>query len=166
MNKPTTWLNRPRVALLIESSRAYGRGTLSGVAKYIREHGHWSVFLQEHSLCDDVPAWLENWGGDGIITRMENQAMANVLRRLRVPTVYLREVPPNLKFSSVLTDNAAVSRFAFEHHRESRGTGTLCGRGAQLLLLFCGLERSPQKRGSERRERRERRGRGTSCAMG
>jgi LacI family transcriptional regulator len=118
MNKPTTWLNRPRVALLIESSRAYGRGTLSGVAKYIREHGHWSVFLQEHSLCDDVPAWLENWGGDGIITRMENQAMANVLRRLRVPTVYLREVPPNLKFSSVLTDNAAVSRFAFEHLRE------------------------------------------------
>jgi LacI family transcriptional regulator len=118
MNKPATWLNRPRVALLIESSRAYGRGTLSGVAKYIREHGHWSVFLQEHSLCDDVPSWLEHWGGEGIITRMENQAMANVLRHLCVPTVYLREVPPNLEFSSVLTDNAAVSRFAFDHLRE------------------------------------------------
>ena len=118
MNKPSTRFNRPRVVLLIESSRAYGRGTLSGVAKYIREHGHWSVFLQEHSMCDDVPAWLENWQGEGIITRMETPAMAGVLRRLRVPTVYLREVPPNLKFSSVLTDNAAISRFAFEHLRE------------------------------------------------
>jgi len=104
--------------LLIESSRAYGRGTLSGVAKYIREHAHWSVFLQEHSMCDDVPAWLENWEGEGILTRMENRAMAGVLRRLRVPAVYLREVPPNLKFSSVLTDNAAISRFAFEHLQE------------------------------------------------
>src|SRR5439155_25051537 len=102
-----------RVALLIESSRAYGRGTLSGVAKYIREHGHWSVFLQEQSLCDDVPAWLENWHGDGIITRMENRAMARVLRRLRVPTGYVREVPPNQKFCSVLADKAAGSRFAF-----------------------------------------------------
>src|SRR5207302_5959042 len=83
---------RPRVALLIESSRAYGRGTLSGVAKYIREHGQWSIFLQEHSMCDDVPAWLENWQGDGIITRMENQAMARVRRRLRVPTGYLRDL--------------------------------------------------------------------------
>src|SRR6476661_8612270 len=98
MNRPATRHNRPRVALLIESSRAYGRGTLSGVAKYIREHGHWSVFLQEHSMCDDVPAWLENWEGEGIITRMENQTMATVLRRLRVPTVYLREVPSNLKY--------------------------------------------------------------------
>ena len=69
-------------------------------------------------MCDDVPAWLENWEGEGIITRMENPAMAGVLRRLRVPTVYLREVPPSLKFSSVLTDNAAISRFAFEHLRE------------------------------------------------
>lgn len=69
-------------------------------------------------MCDDVPAWLENWEGEGIITRMENRAMAGVLRRLRVPTVYLREVPLNLKFSSVLTDNAAISRFAFEHLQE------------------------------------------------
>ena len=69
-------------------------------------------------MCDDVPAWLENWEGEGIITRMENPTMASVLRRLRVPTVYLREVPPNLKFSSVLTDNAAISRFAFEHLQE------------------------------------------------
>src|SRR5580698_7577769 len=37
---------RPRVALLIESSRAYGRGTLMGVAKYVRQHGAWSIFFQ------------------------------------------------------------------------------------------------------------------------
>jgi AraC-like DNA-binding protein len=36
---------RLRVALLIESSRAFGRGLLFGVAQYVREHGPWSIFL-------------------------------------------------------------------------------------------------------------------------
>jgi LacI family transcriptional regulator, galactose operon repressor len=118
MKTPVFSAKRPRVALLVESSRAYGRGTLSGVAKYVREHGHWSVLLQEHRFCDDLPAWLENWKGDGIITRVENRNMANVIRRLGVPAVYLREVPAALKIPSVLTDNAAVSRMAFEHLQE------------------------------------------------
>jgi len=39
-----------RIAVLIESSRAYGRGLLRGVARYNREHGHWSVYLQPHGL--------------------------------------------------------------------------------------------------------------------
>src|SRR5258706_14375146 len=33
--------SRPRVALLIESSRAYGRGLLVGIARYVREQGPW-----------------------------------------------------------------------------------------------------------------------------
>ena len=49
---------QPRVALLIESSWAYGRGILGGVAEYIRQHGHWVVFLQEQSLCDEPPPYL------------------------------------------------------------------------------------------------------------
>ena len=32
-----------RVAVLIESSRAYGRGLLLGVAKYVHERSHWQV---------------------------------------------------------------------------------------------------------------------------
>ena len=44
--------------------------------------------------------------------------MAGVVQRLRVPTVYLRNVPPELKVPSVLTDNAAASRIAFEHLRD------------------------------------------------
>ena len=72
--------SRLRVALLVESSRAYGRSTLSGVAKYIRANTEWSISLQEQSLCDDLPGWLKNWQGDGIITRMENSALAAALK--------------------------------------------------------------------------------------
>ena len=118
MNKRLAPFDRPRVALLIESSRAYGRGILSGIAKYIRQQGHWAIFLQEQSLCDDLPAWLENWEGDGLITRIENRALAGFIKRLGAPAVYLRNITPNLKAPSIVTDNPAVSRVAFSHLRE------------------------------------------------
>jgi LacI family transcriptional regulator len=111
--------SQPRVALLIESSRAYGRGILAGVAKYIQQHGHWVVFLQEQSLCDEPPAWLVSWEGDGIITRIDNRALAECVARLRVPTVYLRNVAPASKVPSIATDNDATSRLAFEHLQDT-----------------------------------------------
>ena len=118
MKKAVSQTRRPRVALLIESSRAYGRGLLVGVAKYVRENGPWSILLQEQTLCDDVPDWLEKWKGDGILTRLDNPAVAGVIRKLGVPTVYLRIVPPHLKMPTVMTDNKFAPQLAFEHLRE------------------------------------------------
>jgi LacI family transcriptional regulator len=105
------------VALLIESSRAYGRGIMSGVAKYMREHGDWSIFLQEHSLCDNISAWLRHWQGDGILTRIEHRAVTRAIKRLGLPAVSLR-TEHELQIPCVLTDNAACSRVAFEHLQE------------------------------------------------
>jgi LacI family transcriptional regulator len=118
MKKKISQTHRPRVALLVESSRGYGRGLLLGISKYVREHGPWSISLQEQSLCDEVPDWLEKWEGDGILTRLDNPKMVEVLKRLRVPAVYLRIVPPNLKVPAVQTDNVATARLAFEHLQE------------------------------------------------
>ncbi|MGA2176604.1 MAG: DNA-binding transcriptional regulator [Verrucomicrobiota bacterium] len=121
---------RPRVALLIESSRAYGRGTLLGVAKYLREHGPWSIFFQERGLGDIAPPWLENWKGDGILARVENGAMARAIHRLRVPAVDLRYLLPNLHLPSVRTDDQAATGLAWEHLRE---------RGFRHFA-FCGFD--------------------------
>ena len=48
----------PRVALLIESSRSYGRGILRGIADYLKVCGPWSVFHEERSLGDVAPTRL------------------------------------------------------------------------------------------------------------
>lgn len=106
---------RPRVALLIESSRAFGRGLLLGIARYVREHGPWSIFLQERSLGDLSPAWLKNWSGDGIIARVENRTMAQAIRRLGLPAVDLRCLLPNLELPSVRPRDASIARLAAEH---------------------------------------------------
>jgi LacI family transcriptional regulator len=118
MKKFVKYSQRPRVALLVESSRAYGRGILAGVAKFVREHDSWSIFFQDLNLCDDTPDWLKNWEGEGIISRLENRDIVSVIRRLKIPAVYLRRVSPDAKAPSILTDNAAVSRLCFEHLKE------------------------------------------------
>ena len=97
MKKFVKPFNRPRVALLVESSRAYGRGILSGVAKFVREHDPWSIFFQDLNLCDDTPEWLKTWEGEGIIYRLENHDVVSIIRRLKVPVVYLRHVGSNTK---------------------------------------------------------------------
>jgi LacI family transcriptional regulator len=69
----------PRVALLIESSRNYGRGILRGIARYAHTNGPWSCFAQERELHSGVPDWIRNWKGDGIIARIEDARTARTL---------------------------------------------------------------------------------------
>ena len=118
MKKFVKSVKRRRVALLVESSRAYGRGILSGVAKFVREHDPWSIFFQDLNLCDDTPDWLKSWRGDGIISRLENRDIVQVIRKLKVPAVSLRHAPPGANMPCILTDNVAIARLGFEHLKE------------------------------------------------
>ncbi len=118
MKKIVKFVKRQRVALLVESSRAYGRGVLSGVARFVREHERWSVFFQDLNLCDSTPEWLKTWKGEGIISRLENDDIVGVIKRLKVPVVYLRRVGTSTNAPQILTNNSEVSRLCFEHLKE------------------------------------------------
>lgn len=113
-----TRATRPRVALLVESSRAYGRGILAGVARYIREHEPWSIFYQELSLCDETPDWFKKWKGEGVITRLENNNVVGLVQRLGVPVIYLRKVKDTAGMPTLLTDNGAAGQMCCEHFKE------------------------------------------------
>ena len=71
---------RPNVALIVETSVAYGRQILHGVSRYLRTHERWSVFLDERELLAPPPDWLLNWNGDGVICRPSTPALAATLR--------------------------------------------------------------------------------------
>lgn len=102
----------PKIALLIESSRNYGRGILRGIARYGHTHGPWSFFVQERELHSGIPKWLQNWKGDGIIARIENRRMAAQLLKLNCPTV---DVLGSFHFPNVPafdTDATTVAKLA------------------------------------------------------
>jgi len=102
----------PRVALLIESSRNYGRGILRGIARYAREQGPWSCYTQERELHSGLPEWLKGWRGDGIIARIEDRRTAARLQEFNVPVV---DVLGQVRFEGIVgfdTDAAAVAKMA------------------------------------------------------
>jgi F5/8 type C domain len=102
----------PQIALLIESSRNYGRGVLRGIARYAHAHGPWSFFVQERELHSGIPNWLQNWKGDGVIARIENRGMAAELLKLDCPVV---DVLGSFRFQGMPafdTDAMAVAKMA------------------------------------------------------
>ena len=104
--------NLPQIALLIESSRNYGRGVLRGIARYAHAHGPWSFFVQERELHSGIPKWLQHWKGDGIIARIESRRMAAQLLKLNCPVV---DVLGSFRFPKVPafdTDAAIVAKLA------------------------------------------------------
>jgi LacI family transcriptional regulator len=107
--------NRKRVMLLIESSRAYGRGCLLGVAAYVRSHGRWSVLHIERGLTEALPRFLKTWKGDGVIARIENEKIAQAVAELGVPAVDLRGSHRPAGGAMLDTDPRIVTRMAAEH---------------------------------------------------
>jgi len=108
----------PKIALLIETSNAYGRGLLRGIVSYIREHRPWSLYLSEHNRGDRPPDWLPHWKGHGIIARIENSQIAEALRPLELPMVDVSaaRLIPSLPWFE--TDDGAIAHLAAEHLME------------------------------------------------
>ena len=46
------------MALIVETSVVYGRQILRGIARYLKAHAGWSVFLDERELHMPPPDWL------------------------------------------------------------------------------------------------------------
>ena len=90
-----------RVALIIETSRTYGRDVLLGVRRYISEHEPWSVFAEVRDLESSPPRWLPRWDGDGILTRSGSQAIIDAVVAAKVPAVELRATRSHHAFPRV-----------------------------------------------------------------
>jgi LacI family transcriptional regulator len=100
----------PRVALLVETSRTYGRGILRGIARYAHVNGPWSLYIQERELHSGIPEWLRLWRGDGVIARIEDRPTALGLMDLKCPIV---DVLGNQTFETIPsfdTDAALVAK--------------------------------------------------------
>ncbi len=120
---------RRKIALLIEWSRAYGRGVLGGIANYVKAHETWKIYQTERRLCDAAPEWLKHWQGDGVIARIENEELLEEIRKLDLPVVDLFEHRSAEGIPGVITDNRAIAHLAADH---------LIERGLEHFA-YCGL---------------------------
>lgn len=106
---------RRRVALLIETSNAYARGLLDGVISYLRQRANWSVYLPEQQRGGAPPTWLADWKGDGILARIETEAIAEAVRATGLPVVDLSAARWLPGIPWVETDDSRISQLAVSH---------------------------------------------------
>jgi LacI family transcriptional regulator len=111
----------PRVALLIETSRGYGRAMLRGVVRYGRLHGPWRFYLTPGDFEQALPQ-MSQWGATGIIARIETPKIARAILASRLPTIALdisQNIPLSLpqmtRFSEIASDSVAAARLAAQH---------------------------------------------------
>ncbi len=107
-----------RVILLIESSRAVGRGCLLGIASYLRNHGPWQILHLENSVTDELPRVVKQWKGDGVISRINNGRMAKSVARLKLPVVDIRGAEQIPGCATLSTSPEACANLAAEHFLE------------------------------------------------
>lgn len=102
-----------RIILLLETSRAFGRQLIIGIARYSRLNGPWSFYKEPIDLKSSVPH-LTTWKPDGII--MRDSLITKELLKLRIPTIlaiHNSSYPKNLPV--IKTDSSSIAKLASEH---------------------------------------------------
>lgn len=75
------------IALLVDASRAYGRGICTGVSRFAMERDDWNILLQEQKSVPDISLWLKRNKVDGIIAFIPDKKLGKQLKAARVPVV-------------------------------------------------------------------------------
>ena len=111
----------PKVALLVETARGFGRDLLQGIARYSRLNGPWSFHITPGDYKQTIPK-IKQWGGTGIIARIPDARSAREILKAGVPTIALGLTEeqmsrgnPLSRLSEISSDPVAVSRLAAEH---------------------------------------------------
>ena len=110
-----TQTRRKSVALIVETSLSSGREILRGVAQYAHQTNNWEIFHAPHGLAEELPAWLSEWRGDGVIARIQSRDKLEALKKLALPVVDVLGLVSDSKFPLVHVDDAAISGVVGEH---------------------------------------------------
>lgn len=112
----------PRIAVLLQTDNAFGRGLARGVAQYARLHGPWSFYRmppfyrqQRQGLSKNTLAKGRTWQADAVIAHVNRPEEQEDFRLMQLPAVvtYVREPVPGI--INIHSDNDALGRLAAEH---------------------------------------------------
>lgn len=105
----------PQVAMLVDTSRSYGRDIVRGIRRYVAEHGPWSLYLESRDLKSSFPEWLKKWPGDGILARTVDPLLLRQLKATKLPVIEMRTTVLKHPFPYVGMDNQRVGQRVADH---------------------------------------------------
>lgn len=123
----------PLVAVILRG-RPHDRLIIGGIDQYAREHGDWTLYIEEDPE-QKLPD-MNRWHGQGIIANFDDRRVATAIRGLSLPVVGVGGgygwYDPRSGIPYIHTDNDAIGRLGAEH---------LIGCGF-ANLAFCGYPES------------------------
>lgn len=135
-----------QVALIYDARLAYDLKVMTGVAAYLKQRPHFSVYIEENALKDQRLPDLRSWGGDGIIADFDDPAIAAAVVQSRLPSVGFGSgygwYAPGSPIPYFFTNNSAIANLAADH---------LMDRGLRHFA-YCGYARTPINGWSQERE--------------
>lgn len=103
---------------MIESSTEYGRELLRGAVAYARERQNWILEIENRGLFDPIPLRLNQWSGDGVLSRALFPHQILFLKGLGCPTVEIHG-DGETAFQDVLCDDRKVISAVVEYFYEN-----------------------------------------------
>lgn len=104
-----------RIAVLVDTSSAWGRRLIQGVLTYAKVHGPWDVWIEPRGQ-KESPRLPRGWNGDGIIARVSTKTIADKLSKFKVPIVNVSGIRiQGVRFPRVCTDNVKFAEVAVSH---------------------------------------------------
>lgn len=135
-----------QVALIYDARLAYDLKVMTGVAAYLKEHPHFSVYIEENALKDQRLPDLRSWGGDGIIADFDDPGIATAVLQSKLPAVAFGSgygwYAPGSSIAYFFTNNRAIADMAADH---------LLDRGLRNFA-YCGYSHTPINGWSRERE--------------
>jgi len=111
----------PKVILLIERSRAFGRGLLHGIVQYSNIHGPWLFYIQPEfyrKSREKTYKWMRDLDADGIIAYTWDVNLIDMIVGFGLPAMIRGIEKPTMNAYCILTDQVEIGRMAAKHFLE------------------------------------------------
>lgn len=112
-------VNIRQVALIYDARLAYDLKVMTGVAAYLKERPHYSIYIEENALKDQRLPDLGSWRGDGIIADFDDPAIATAVVQSKLPAVAFGGgnawSAPRSSIPYLFTNNRAIADLAADH---------------------------------------------------
>ncbi|MCM8538968.1 MAG: DNA-binding transcriptional regulator [Lentisphaeraceae bacterium] len=106
-----------KIAVILNLNKQYDRYLVAGIARYAREKGDWSLYLEDdpHLRVPDFTTWK----GDGVIADLDDENLYKELIELKIPVVGLGGgyglYNHNGQIPYIYTDNKGIAELGAEH---------------------------------------------------
>ncbi|MEI7958528.1 MAG: XylR family transcriptional regulator [Verrucomicrobiota bacterium] len=107
------------IGLLVDASRAYGRGIYRGVANFAETRDDWLILAHERPELDGLPGWLKTARVNALIAYIPNRKLHDKISALGVPVVDVHGRCRSPLIPVIESDDQVIVRLAFEFFLQS-----------------------------------------------